>query len=91
MEVIMVFTHLCIIVVVVRAIELALQSLYELIIQFFSKSSPREKKDPQYKRLSADVSIELHHEVSEMASKRNVTLKEYIIGAVMMRLKLDRA
>jgi hypothetical protein len=91
MEVPMIFAYTCCLVVIVgRFVEFILNVLYIQIAHFFSKPA-REKKDPSYKRLSADVSIEFHNEVSEMASKRNVTLKEYIIGAVMMRLKLDKS
>jgi hypothetical protein len=87
----MVFAYTCCLVVIVgRFVEFILNLLYTQISHFFSKPS-RERKDPSYKRLSADVSIEFHQEVSEMASKKSMTLKEYILGAVMMRLKLDKA
>lgn len=87
----MVFAYTCCLVVIVgRFVEFILNVLYTQIAHFFSKPT-REKKDPSYKRLSADVSFEFHQEVSDMAKVKSMTLKEYILGAVMMRLKLDKA
>lgn len=91
MEDIMVFSQLCLIVFTVRGIELFIQYLYHYIKNICTSKITKEKKEQSYKRLSADVSHEFHQEVSEMATKRNVTLKEYILGAIMMRLKLDKA
>ena len=82
--------QLTLIVLCVRTIETILQYVYAYVLNMFTSKSTREKKEPAYKRLSADCSIELHQEVSDMAKKRNVTLKEYILGAIMMRLKLDK-
>jgi hypothetical protein len=77
-------------VILVRVMEWIIQMFYIRIVKLFHVPK-KTHQDPLSKRLSADVSIEFHAEVCAMATQRHVTIKEYIIGAVMMRMKLDRA
>ena len=93
----MVITQLFFVVIATRAIELFLESIYCFIKKFYrtnkredhSTNKREDHSSISYKRLSTDVSFDLHTQVCEAAAIKGITLKEYVLGAIMTRLKRD--
>ena len=85
----MVITQLFFVVIAIRAIELFLESIYCFIKKFYRTNKREDHSSISYKRLSADVSFDLHTQVCEAAAIKGITLKEYVLGAIMTRLKRD--
>jgi len=90
----MVFAYTCFLVVIIgRSIEFILEMIYKVISHCIKSMKHRRNGEAHsssaYKRLSADVTYSLHEEVVSMAAFKGMTIKEYVLGAVMTRLKLD--
>lgn len=85
----MVITQLFFVVIAIRAIELFLESIYCFIKKFYRTNKREDHSSISYKRLSTDVSFDLHTQVCEAAAIKGITLKEYVLGAIMTRLKRD--
>ena len=85
----MVFTQLCFIVVTALFVEWLLKRIYTYICRFLRKKNGESYSSTSYKRLSTDVTYTIHQQVVDMATLKGITLKEYVLGAIMARLKLD--
>lgn len=85
----MAITQLFFVVIAIRAIELFLESIYCFIKKFYRTNKREDHSSISYKRLSTDVSFDLHTQVCEAAAIKGITLKEYVLGAIMTRLKRD--
>ena len=86
----MVLTQVCLLIISIRSIEIFIQYIYNLLKKFIKARNGETYSVTSYKRLSTDCTYEFHAEVVSMASAKGTTIKEYVLGAVMMRLKKDR-
>jgi hypothetical protein len=83
-------TYFFVTVVLVRFIELVLELFYRSYLKpKTSTKSGESYSSTSYKRLSTDVTPEVHKEVVDMATRKGTTIKEYVLVAIMTRLKAD--
>ncbi|MCK9570509.1 hypothetical protein M0R72_16295 [Candidatus Pacearchaeota archaeon] len=50
----------------------------------------QDKQIVDIQRMVIDLSVELHHKVKTEALFRNITMKRYVIEAILERIKRDK-
>lgn len=80
--------YILLLLIAFKVVDISTQVAFSYARAYFHQKN-RERKDPSFKRLTTDVSFEIHRQVSDMAELRQISLRDYIMGAIMTRLKYD--
>lgn len=72
-----------------KIVDISTQMAFAYAKSFLFHAS-KDRTNPTFKRFTTDVSFELHKEVQDMALLKNTTLREYVLEAIITRLRYDR-
>jgi hypothetical protein len=64
--------------------------LYRIRYTIKEAKMKQDKQIVDIQRMVIDLSVELHHKVKTEALFRNITMKRYVIEAILERIKRDK-